>query len=443
MFALILTLLVGAAGVATDAYRLFKAEATVQTALDNALLAAGADSATSGTALASLMQKYLVANIPAGEGIELGTATASYNAATKTVTTSVDVTMPTVFMGLVNMPEATIHATSEAIRSQPGPVDLVLALDTTYSMTAKIGGVKKIDTLKAAAKSLVDKVMASPAAKVGVVPFASYVRVDTSYRDAPWIAVPASVSVSVCSVVRPASGCTSVTSTKNCTLDGVATTCTGTTTTCTDYGQNECHNETVPFNFAGCVAARAGYYTSISDPTGHPYPGRGDCFTTMLDLTATKSTVKSKLDALSAGGDTYLPSGLLWAWNLIDSEVPFTTARTKSEMDKLGGKRVVVFMTDGENTTYPDGIYFRTIPSKTSAKQTEVDNDTRTLCKNLKDDGVILYTVAFDVSDTTALSILKGCATDAGKFFNATDTAGLNDAFEKIGASLQPLRLSK
>lgn len=440
MFAMVLALLIGAAGLAADAYRMYRARSEVQSAMDGALLAAGAGDATDGKAIGALIQKYLAANLAASDEIEAGTVTASYDASSRKLTTSVDASMPTMMLGLAGLSEVSFTVRSEAVRAAPGPLELVLALDTTASMTEMVGGVKKIDTLKSAAANLVNTVMDSPYASVGVVPFSAPVNVGTEYKDAAWLTPMPDQTFDYC-VTSGGSGlhCEEEKYIP-CVKDGVASTC-WQQPSCTwevPPGTPVCTKKTISWN--GCIATRKGYETSIANPGNPKYPYSGNsCPSKMLNLASDKSAVTDKINALTTGGDTYIPNGLLWAWNLLSSEGPLKTAMTKAESEAKGGKKVAVLMTDGVNTLQPvDNGYYNMLD-----QQQNVDDTLRTLCANVKKDGIILYTVAFAVADSNVKSILKGCASDSAKYFDASDSAGLSEAFRKIGASLQPLRLSK
>lgn len=445
MFAMILVILIGALGIAADAYQLFGARAALRTALDNALLAAGAGAATASADLSPLIQKYLAENLSGEDGIGVGSPSASYDAATNSLTASVEATVPTVFMGLVGVPEVDMTVTSTAARAQPGPVELVLALDTTASMNEEVGGVKKIVTLKAAAVNLVNTVMASPHAKVGVVPFSAGMNIGTEYKDKPWVyARPDYEGQSDCTTTG-GSGHSCYDKTYSCMKDGFEGTCTQQicswevppTTTCA----------TIVRSWNGCVATRKNYENTIESPLSPKYPWTGNmCASKILDLSSSKGTVVTKINGLSGALDTYIPIGLTWAWNMLTPEEPLTAAQSKAELAAIGGKKVVVLMTDGMNSLHPsynaDGsvsLYTNT----TSAYQIAVDNTLRTLCANVKNDGITLYTVAFAVPDESIKTILKGCASDTGKYYDAADSAGLNEAFVKIGKSLQALRIAR
>ena len=57
--------------------------------------------------------------------------------------------------------------------------------------------------------------------------------------------------------------------------------------------------------------------------------------------------------------------------------------------------------------------------------------------------GIIVYTVAFQVSDRDTLSLLKNCATEADMAFQSSSTSALLAAFNAIGDDISSLRVSK
>jgi Flp pilus assembly protein TadG/uncharacterized protein YegL len=108
-----------------------------------------------------------------------------------------------------------------------------------------------------------------------------------------------------------------------------------------------------------------------------------------------------------------------------DSSDAVKTARNKLNADsedqahekKNGGKptKYMVFMTDGENN------------------YSSADNDTKKWCDKAKDDGTIIYTVAF-MAPAAGKSLLSYCASDAAHYFDASNASDLIAAFNSIGA---------
>ena len=61
----------------------------------------------------------------------------------------------------------------------------------------------------------------------------------------------------------------------------------------------------------------------------------------LTPLTADKSVVMSAANAMVMNGNTYIPAGLMWGWNVLTPEPPFTEARAS------GVRKAMVLMTDG------------------------------------------------------------------------------------------------
>lgn len=417
----------------------------MQAAADAAVLAAGASEKEATAELKAIAQNFLDANGLEGAIDALEVTDIQHNAGTGAISVDLQGKLKTSFMSLAGIDTMDITAHSEAMKAAAGPLEMVLALDTTYSMSPN----SKMDTLKTAAKALVNNVMKGGSVKVGIAPFSSYFKVGTSYAGEPWVNAPADSSSTweSCNYSYPnKSGCTTTPIT-TCYSDGVPYSCGG-GETCTNWGDPEitgCHWVTSTDTWDGCVAARPpAYHNSIGD-IDVPYPGvLWDCGAAMVDLTTNKGNVISAIEGLWPSGETNLPSGLIWAWNMITPDAPLTNAMPDAELAAKGGKRAIVLMTDGTNTVspYDDGNY----GSHTDTgygDSTYTDNLTSTLCENIKAQGTVVYTVLFDVVDANIENLLRNCATDSTKSFVAGDNAALVAAFKKIGNSLTQLRLSK
>ena len=108
--------------------------------------------------------------------------------------------------------------------------------------------------------------------------------------------------------------------------------------------------------------------------------------------------------------------------------------------------RYVVFMTDGAPSKYNN----YTVP-ETSANTFEnrVNNNNLTNAENVKNQGVTVYTIGFDMdsgnspygevwfSATDCQNILKKIATDENHYINASNSQDLNAAFEAIGTNIR------
>ncbi len=203
------------------------------------------------------------------------------------------------------------------------------------------------------------------------------------------------------------------------------------------------------------------------------------------------AAIEAALDAMQANGGTNVPQGLAWGWHTVSSSEPFGGSRSESER---GNDKVVIVLTDGENTYYTPSSLGFSDPANTrstysahgylqpgyngtgvgrlyggtsingvysNANYTKAMNEhMAALCENAKDAGVIIMSVALDLNagnstQAAAIDALRTCASDsrfrkdpnnhakaAKLFWNATG-ATLADNFKEIADELSNLRIVK
>jgi hypothetical protein len=120
--------------------------------------------------------------------------------------------------------------------------------------------------------------------------------------------------------------------------------------------------------------------------------------------------------------------------------------------------KVIVLLTDGVNEMYdnpptgPSGgdytAYGRLSENRigtTNASQVNGMINTRmqNMCTTIKQQGIIIYTILVQTSDSNTISMFTNCASSPDKFFNATDNAKLSEAFKTISGQLSNLRLAQ
>ena len=363
----------------------------------------------------------------------------------------------TIFGAIVGVDQFNVDVIAEAIGTVSTNTDVALALDTTGSMAGW-----KIEALKKASVDLVDnlgKISTKPnQLKFSVVPFAEYVNVGMANRNKAWLNVPADYqdpSTKVCWKEAPLLGqtnCRSVTvpatPAGTCYNDGVPYSCGGnasyTTTVCDNtYGAEveKCAMQAGQWHrWWGCVGSRNNPLDTQDGNYATRIPGLMDtgCSAPLVELTADLTAVKNAINGLTPGGETYIPAGLLWGWRTLSSQAPFE-GRTSTEAEPV--RKYLILMTDGRNTrspSYPWHWGGDTALSNTLTKQ---------ICANVAADtasNITVFTVAFDVTDTTIKNILMDCAVKTkGQFFDARDSAQFLAAFSKIGSAIADLRLSR
>ena len=427
-------------GLALDFARAYGVEAELQSDLDKAVLGAASHMATPSE-IQSAAQAFFDENWKAKHavtGVTIAVAKTEDNLLRGTAIA----TVPTTLMRLGGFNEITLNAISE-VEVAGGNVELALVLDTTGSMAGA-----KLDSLKEAAKTLIDTAYQAPDAsehvKIGIVPFGQYVNVGIGNRNEPWMNVDPDSSMprQWCRDEQP------VTGTSNCRMetfngvqDGVpysyqSEVCDHTygpsAYVCTDYTETNTWN--------GCAGSRNSPLDTKDEQYSTPVPGvmNAWCGAEVTPLTNDKDVLDGNIDALIAAGDTYMPAGLMWGWALLSKDAPYTEGAGYGEkVDGKPVKKFMVLMTDGFNTLSP------TYPAHDGSDTVNSNALTSELCINVKAKGVTIYTVAFEVSDNAIKNILEACASSSSNFFEANDSDELAAAFRNIAKDFAPLRLAR
>jgi len=488
MFALSLVPIMGAVGFGIDYANANRIKANLQTTLDAAALAGSASVAASaatssnnGNSLNSnsdgvdstpVVSAYVKANFTAKTGLN---PTVTVNTLSSgQVDASASLVVNNQFMKFLGMPTMTVHATSEAVYGTGGTLEVAIVFDTTGSMAGT-----KITSAAAAASQLVSTLAAVPNAaskvKVGLVPFNYYVNVGTTYAGANWLTSTATVSYSWTGpyttyncTIQPTYSSTLTPQTCTSVNDGISS-----TWDCSYYAQltpaGGCSTSTTTvtnnysYPWVGCVGSRDWpmddsatadkvgpsdtqvpalvavpwviyYNTCPQTPLQRLQP------MTSANATALQNVINTQL--VNVGGETYIPSGLLWGWRVLSPNQPFADGAPYSTTNT----KAIVLMTDGANThapNYPDHEMQNPNNGATGAATDLANTITQDTCKYIQSAGIKIYAIAFEVTDTNIKSILQNCATNVSYYYDATTIASLQAAFTSIGAQLTALRLSK
>lgn len=453
VFSLCFVSVVMACGAAIDFGRWQNAQTEAAAIVDAAALSAVSAGDVPVPTMEAIATEYIKSNVAALDlSIEGGLPRYSYNSDTKEFTVDFTGKMPTSIMSLAGISKVDVNVTATAIRPSLPPIEMVLALDTTGSMAGS-----KIAALKVAATNMVTSVLKGPDSKIGIVPFSNYVNIGVGRRKNKFFSVPDDYSVQTtsCSTTYPdKKGCSIVTTKKTCTStnDGVTTTypCTSSTEVCTSWGNpvKTCKPAIASYKFSGCIGSREEAYRARIDDSSRKYPGflNTSCASEMLDLTSNATLAKSKIASLTASGETYLPNGLTWGWNMLDSEDPLNSAATMTAMKAKSGMKVLVLMTDGATTLAPSTKDMSThvAPASSIYKSVDYSNTlSAQLCSNIKSAGIEIYTVQFNVADASLQNLLVNCASSASKAYQADNANELAFAFDKILADLTQVRLAQ
>ncbi len=201
----------------------------------------------------------------------------------------------------------------------------------------------------------------------------------------------------------------------------------------------------------GCVMDRDQNYDQLNTApsttdasTLFPAQQYSACPTQLVGLSYDWTALNSKVDAMSPNGSTNQGISLQWAWQSLTAS-PFTIpAMDPSKVYK----QIIILLTDGLNTQNRwDGTGF---PNQSASTIAKIDNrmyksgsPVTGTCKNIKDAGIIIYTVQVNTGGDPTSTLLQNCASDSDKFFLLTNANQIVTTFQQIGTELSELRISK
>ncbi len=387
MFGIFLFMLLIAGGMAVDFQRANLIRADLQESADAGLIAAVrrkmAMPEMTDAEVTAWAQQFFEANRRMKSGVEVTGFDVVFDPVTESYHLQFDSQIETLLLRVAGTPHIDRAVVSEAKLGKPPYLEIVMALDNTGSMNDD----GKLQSLKDAAKLLVTSVFAPVDAdvKIGLVPFAQYVNVGAGYSGAAWMSADPS--------------------------------------------------------FIGCVGSRS-YPANIGDGdyTTNPIPGldnSAECPNAILPMTDQQSTIETAIDAMSADGYTYIPAGLAWGWRALTSGDPFNEGVTFADLYDKSGRKALILMTDGENTKSPD---YPTHDNEDIALANQLTGD---LCDAIKAQDILVYTIAFQVTDTTIKFLLEDCGTTPAHYFAAENSDDLAAAFQSIASSLRSISLSR
>lgn len=382
-------------GTAVDYGRMSNAEQRLQTAADSAalLISKEIEKGASPAQLRTKMRDVLRTSLR-DKGITEWSGDYTWDPVTATVVVTVDGQIGTTFLGVAGIQELDLGVTSTAVNGSD-ILEIAMALDNTGSMASS----NKIGHLKTAAKAMIAQLKQTKSgqdgkAYVSIVPFSVPVRFDTSYNGASWLGPH------------------------------------GTTTSCSGSGSRRVCTTTNRV-WTGCVGDRvAPHTTAITLPTsGNTLFPRyySSCnIATVMPLTNDLDAASAKVDTMVATGNTNVPIGLSWGWNMLTPGMPLSNAQTASSSRKI--LRYLIVLTDGENTQNTLGNGSATI-----------DGLTQTTCTEIKKAGITIFSIRVIDGDA---NLLRNCATSPSYYFDVSNPATLTSVFEQILSNITKLRLA-
>ena len=328
-------------------------------------------------------------------------------------------------------------AGNTAADKQQKSLEIAVMLDVSGSMTTKTSnGKTRMDDLKDASKDFVNIIFSirNHTARLAVIPFSADVR---------------PTSEMLPQVVPPITN-TAWPKYRSFTKRG-------------DHNDNDQEEEEATFNYyrTACVGERQGsnkhtdaaasptsefvtqtyVYSSVLPASYNAAKASSLCSTpvsgTVLPLTSDKATLLSMIGGLTTGGGAAGHVGTAWAYYMLSPEwaliVPDGSEPVAYGTSNV--KKIAILMSDGEyNFSYDnDGISANDGNASPSANGYSSSVQAIATCNQMKQDGIEVYTVGFDLGDNSnAIETLNDCATDLSKSYIAETGKQLKQAFRDI-----------
>jgi Flp pilus assembly protein TadG len=481
---------------AIDLAHATSAKSQLQDALDAAALGAAHSNATTDAELQTVGARYLSQNLSLSSDYTLASSSFTFGEGGK-VLASATMNVTPIVAGLVTSGVMHVGAQAEVVRAAM-KLEIAMVLDNTGSMNE--GWPSKLSNLKTAATNFIttmqkaaEQSSESDAIKIALVPFSNTVRVDeNAYLNASWIdqAGASPINDLIFTTANGThhanrldlfrtlgtswGGCVE---TRQAPYDVQDTPPTSGATLYTPYFavdepdertdgyRNNYSNDYLPDgttdNNWRVRQGSISKYKRTTKLNGNRGPNKGCNLKRIQRLTTSYDSLKDQIRNLVADGNTNIPIGMAWGWNVLSPYGPFGDGASYGTT-KL--KKVVVLMTDGENTmSYIDtpndsdysgaGYIWEGRILKASGQPLQVgdDNAARTdaldsrlskICANMQAKGIEIYTVRVEVRSGSS-SVLKGCATDEKHYFDVDDSSNLDSVFQTIAGQIAALHLSR
>jgi Flp pilus assembly protein TadG len=496
-FAVSLVLLAPLAIGVVDIYMSSSQRARLQDALDAAALYTARSGATNPDEIAAIGLRALNANLSESDQARL--VSTSFVLVDSTVEARAELRPETIASELWHHGNMTV--TTNVVRASNN-LEVALVLDITGSMAGS-----KIEDLKDAAKELIDLVVQDEQtpyySKLAIVPYSNSVNAG-ELADELRGETPAPIAITGATKADPVvvtaanhgfangdyvringvSGMTQINDktfrvankTNNTfelrNIDGrnYGKYTGGGSIYCTTYGCEyyrftNADGGTNLYQATSCISERTGThkYNDTSPSTANlglvygPVNGGFCPSATIKPMSTDKTELKALIDTLPATGSTAGHIGIAWGWYMISPNFGSLWPNAISRPAAYGEDellKVVVIMTDGDfNTAYCNGVVAANSGSGSGANSTHINcnatngtayTQAAALCTNMKAQGVVIYTVGFNVSKgSSAATIMSSCATDAEHTYMPSSGQDLQDAFRAIAQDINSLRLAR
>ncbi|MEO1643116.1 MAG: hypothetical protein AAFR74_07245, partial [Pseudomonadota bacterium] len=187
-----------------------------------------------------------------------------------------------------------------------------------------------------------------------------------------------------------------------------------------------------------CVFQREGSEKFTDEPpvegdyvTPAGYWDRNDCRgSPPVPLTTDRQTLVDHINSLDPSGGTAGHLGVAWGWYMISPKWKDVLPVAPREYDEPDTAKALILMTDGAfNATISNNQG----TSTWQAKQ---------LCDNIKETGIVIYSVAFQAPQS-GQNVLEYCASGPEFFFNPRNGEELTQSYQAIATSISDLRITQ
>lgn len=471
LFAVGAITLVAITGAALDYSRGYLLQSELTSALDAAALAGGANA--SADDVDDTIEKYFKVNFPTNYmGADVEDIDVTINTLGGSLSASVTAELDYTLLSVVVDGKMSIGAETEITLEKKG-MEIALVMDNTGSMYGT-----KMTTMKNAAQDLVDILYGDKDEVdkmwISLVPFTAAVNIGTEHSS--WLTSLDQTQYYPTTWRGCVEARTDEMSDDTPTVGGKWDAfyyadnsdndwyCWNKNGGCDDLASKSCGSSD---NTYSVTSGKNKWYVNEdacarNDGSG---PNLG-CPPAITPLTKSRSEVEAaiaEMDSWHRGG-TFSNLGLAWGWRSIspkwqglwsgvDAAQPF-------DYDEPLMDKVVIILTDGDNNVYDHnggGPYGSDYTAYGRIEEEKIGTGINTkaegataantlfsqACEEMKDEGIIIYTITFKVTSSSVQNVYSNCASSAAYYFNSPDTDDLSAVFKAIGDSLSNLRISK
>lgn len=377
------------AGIAVDMMRYEHERIRLQGATDRSVLAATMlRSNVSGATPEQIVAAYMEAE-GVGGTIAEGGVDVQEGEQGRIVTVTPATRIPSMFMSMLGIDDLPVATPAQAIEALSGPprIEIVMVLDISGSMSAN----QRIQNLRVAAADMVRALLADTQpgqVAITLVPYTQF-------------------------VVPPAGMINHFVN-----LPG---------------GSNACIDFVNWGDIRNSLNAAVTRQYCLTDPWFRVRPYLHDADDAVAHIQALQATYTTQIDQGVRFGALFFDPSIRPVIDqmILNGDIHSAFEGRPFDWNERGVVRAMIVMTDGENCCgerYPLAIQ---------------DQNTLDSCQALKDEGILVYAVAFE-APTGGANLMRACASSPNHYFNTTG-AGIIDVFAGIGNHIQTqaLRLTQ